>query len=192
MLTHVLFTEVNSIDSKTKSLALIAIVVLAAAAGTLLASNQLNVNADTNSTDTVTSDTTTAETNTAATTSQENNGSNCFHNGQAGFIGTQTHNGFRSGQIKVSDEFKENVTNIAEADSDVQELINQGYNVTSVTPILQSTVDGNGYVTTRASTAIVTYTKEDTNSAGRAQVIVNLDEASVTKIYIETKTLIEK
>jgi len=100
--------------------------------------------------------------------------------------------GGSNGQVQVSDEFKENVTSIAKADSDVQDLLNQGYNVTSVTPILQSTVDGNGYLTTKASTAILTLTKDDTNSIGRAQVIVNIDEASVTKIYIETRTLIEK
>jgi hypothetical protein len=107
-------------------------------------------------------------------------------------MGMHTRHGYSSSQILVSDEFKENVTSIANADSDVQDLLNQGYNVTSVTPILQSTIDGNGYLTTKASTAILTLTKEDTNNIGRAQVIVNIDEAAVTKIYIETKTLIEK
>jgi hypothetical protein len=107
-------------------------------------------------------------------------------------MGMHTRHGYSSSQVQVSDEFKANVTSIATADSDVQDLLDQGYNVTSVTPILQSIVDGNGYLTTKASTAILTLTKEDTNSIGRAQVLVNLDEASVTKIYIETRTLIEK
>ena len=56
------------------------------------------------------------------------------------------------GAIQVSTEFQQNVTNIAKSDSDVQNLLNNGYNVTSVTPIIGSTVDANGNVITKAST----------------------------------------
>ena len=92
----------------------------------------------------------------------------------------------------VSDEFKANVTSIASSDSDVQNLLDNGYNVTSVIPQYTSIVDGNGNVTTKASSAILILTKEDTNSTGKAAVLVDLTEAKVSKIYIETRTLIEK
>ncbi len=168
--------------------------VLAAAATTLLVTNQLNVNADTNSTSTVTSDDSATNTSTTTTVADDNASQYfCFGHGRMGLMTIQVEHGFGGhGQVQVSDEFKENVTSIASADSDVQDLLNNGYNVTAVTPILQSTVDGNGYVTTRASTAILTLTKDDTNSYGRAQVLVNIDQATVTKIYTETRTLIEK
>lgn len=93
------------------------------------------------------------------------------------------------GAIQLSDEFKQNVTNIANADSDVQNLLNNGYNVTSVTPIIGSTVDANGNVVTKASSAVLTLEKDTT---GRATVLVDIDQAKVTKILIETRTLIEK
>ncbi|XHH09701.1 MAG: hypothetical protein ACFCUE_03495 [Candidatus Bathyarchaeia archaeon] len=178
------------IDLKTKSLALISIVVLAAIGGTLITTNQLNVNADTNSTATATLDTSEVNTNTT-TPNQETSQNGCSPCVGEGML-TQTRHRYSSGQVQVSDEFKENVTSIASQDSDVQDLLNQGYNVTSVTPIIESTIDGNGYLTTKASTAILALSKEDTNSYGKAQVIVDMDEAAVTKIYIETRTLIEK
>jgi preprotein translocase subunit SecF len=180
----------TQIDTKTKTLALISIVALVAVAGILFSANQLNVNADTNSTSTITADNSTADSSTITTTVDETSQGNwCFSNER---MDMQMHHRFSSGQVQVSDEFKENVTSIANADSDVQDLLNNGYNVTSVTPIFQSVVDGNGYVTTKASTAILTLTKDDSSSYGKAQVLVDLDQATVTKIYIETKTLIEK
>jgi hypothetical protein len=170
-------------------------VALAAVAGTLLVfETQLNVNADTNSTSTVTTDNSSTNSNTATTITNDNSTrqfGECFKHGHGGdFMGQQ---GFGSiSQVQVSDEFKANVTSIASSDSDVQALLLDGYNVTSIIPQLQSIVDGNGNVTTKATSAIVTLTKEDTNSTGRAIVFVDMTEAKVTKIYTETRTLIEK
>ena len=45
-------------------------------------------------------------------------------------------------QIQVSEEFKQNVVNIAENDTDVQNLLAQGYNSTSVRPLISSVVEG--------------------------------------------------
>jgi hypothetical protein len=170
-------------------------VALAAVAGTLLVfETQLNVNADTNSTSTVTSDNSTTNSNTATMITDDNSTrqfGGCFKHGHGGdFMGQQ---GFgSSSQIQVSDEFKANVTSIASSDSDVQTLLSNGYNVTSIIPQLQSIVDGNGNVTIKATSAIVILTKEDTNSTDRAVVFVDMTDAKVTKIYTETRTLIEK
>jgi hypothetical protein len=95
-------------------------------------------------------------------------------------------------QVTVSDQYTTNITSIASSDSDVQALLNDGYNVTTVIPQYSTIVDGNGNLTTSASTAILILTKDDTKSTGKAAVYVSLIEAKVTKIYTETQTLIEK
>jgi hypothetical protein len=91
--------------------------------------------------------------------------------------------------IEVSDEFKENVISIAEGDEDVQDLLDDGYNITDVKPIIKAVVEGDGSVDTRATEAIIGLENDET---GRAVVWVDLDEASMTKIVILTRTVIEK
>jgi len=93
------------------------------------------------------------------------------------------------GPIQVSAEFEQNVTDVANSDTDVQALLAEGYNITSVRPLVESVVDANGYVTTKATSAIVTLQKD---TSGRADVLVNLEEGKVTKIVIFTRTVIEK
>ena len=110
-----------------------------------------------------------------------------FRGGPRGMGPGQEFRGF--GAIQVSSEFQQNVTNIAKADSDVQNLLNNGYNVTSVRPIITSIIDANGNVVTKATSAELILQKDTT---GRALVIVNLDQAKVTKIVTMTKTIIEK
>jgi uncharacterized protein YciI len=99
------------------------------------------------------------------------------------------HGGRGFGFVEVSEEFEENVIAIAENDEDVQTLLDDGYNVTIVRPIIKTVVDGEGNVVTKATDAIVMLVKEDT---GRASAWVNLDEAKVTEIVILTRTVIEK
>jgi hypothetical protein len=93
------------------------------------------------------------------------------------------------GSIEVSEEYKENVINIAKNDTDVQNLLNEGYNITCVKPIIKTVVEGDGTVVTKATTAIVTLEKDTT---GRAMVWVDLEQGKVTKIAILTLTIIEK
>jgi len=93
------------------------------------------------------------------------------------------------GPVTVSQEYKDNVINIAKNDTDVQELIAEGYNITDVRPIISSTVEADGTVTTKAATAIVTM---DLNTTGRAFVKVDVTQAKVTRIEIFTRTVIEK
>jgi len=93
------------------------------------------------------------------------------------------------GFIEVSEEYKENGINIAKNDTDVQNLLNEGYNITGVKPIIKTVVEGDGIVVTKATTAIVTLEKDTTR---RAMVWVDLEQGKVTKIAILTLTIIEK
>jgi len=93
------------------------------------------------------------------------------------------------GPITVSEEYKDNVINIAQNDSDVQDLLADGYNITDVRPIISATVEGDGTVTMKATTAIVILEKDTT---GRAFVTVNVEEGKVTQIVLLTRTVIEK
>jgi hypothetical protein len=114
-------------------------------------------------------------------------GDNC--GGMRGFGGRPGRGGGRGEFITVSQEFKDNVLNITESDSDVQNLLAQGYNVTDVMPIISTTVEGNGTVTMKATTAVVTLFQ---NTAGRAIVWVDLEQAKVTRIEILSITVIDK
>ena len=94
-----------------------------------------------------------------------------------------------NGPVTVSQEYINNVINIAKNDSDVQNLLANGYNITGVRPIISSTVQADGTVVTKATTAIVMLSQ---NTTGRALVTVNVEEAKVTRIVILTRTVIEK
>jgi len=97
--------------------------------------------------------------------------------------------------LNVSQAFKDNVISIAKNNTDVQNLIASGYNVTGVRPILTATVEGDGTVTLAATTAIVTLTQNTTStntmSTGRALVWVNVEQAKVTKIVTMARSVIE-
>jgi hypothetical protein len=91
-------------------------------------------------------------------------------------------------QIQVSSDFTANVTSIANNDSDVQNLLSQGYNITSIRPVITTSIDGNGNIITKATTADLTL--QGTN--GKAFVVVDLSQAKVTKIVTLTMTEIDK
>jgi len=93
------------------------------------------------------------------------------------------------GSIAVSQEYKDNVISIVQNDSDVQNLLANGYNITNVRPIISTLVEADGTVTMKATTAIVTLCQ---NTTGRAHVMVDVEQARVTQIVILTKTVIEK
>jgi len=95
----------------------------------------------------------------------------------------------RHGFIEVSEEYKENVINIAKSDKDMQNLLNGGYNITGVRPIITTKVDAKGNVVMKATEAIVMLQKDTT---GNASVWVNVEEGKVTRIVILTRTVIEK
>ncbi len=93
------------------------------------------------------------------------------------------------GRIEVSTEYNQTVMNIVNSDSDVKNLISQGYSVQDVRPIIKSVVQADGTVVTKATTAIVTLVNGTT---GRAAVTVDVTNAKVTQIVIETRTVITK
>jgi len=109
--------------------------------------------------------------------------------GACGGPGGWRRGGGGYGFIEVSEEYKENVINIAESDPDVQELLNNGYNITGVRPIITTRVEADGTVVTKATNAIVMLQKDTT---GSASVWVDVSEGKVTKIVIMTMTVIEK
>ena len=107
-----------------------------------------------------------------------------FGMGHRGFGGI---GGFRN--IQVSSDFTQNVTNILRSDSDVQNLISQGYNVTTIRPVISTVIDGNGNIATKASTANVLMQGDN---GSRSFVVVDLSQAKVTKIVTLTVTEIDK
>jgi hypothetical protein len=97
--------------------------------------------------------------------------------------------GGRGMPITISEEYKDNVLNITEGDTDVQALLTEGYNITGVRPIIGTTVEADGTVTMKATNALVSLQKDTT---GRALVWVDVEQAKVTRIEILTITVIEK
>jgi hypothetical protein len=93
------------------------------------------------------------------------------------------------GPVEVSEEFEQTVTSIAESDTDVQNLITDGYNVTSVRPIIKTVIDAEGNVVAKATSAVLMLQKDTTS---HASVMVDIEEAKVTQIVILTRTVIDK
>jgi hypothetical protein len=166
---------VIKIERKTKTLAISAVLVLAVLSGIAYIAY---ANGSTNSTSTAT--------NTTWAYSDQ------YYNEARPFCGRRGFGGERGGwfnTITISEEYKENVLNITESDTDVQALLNEGYNITGIRPIISTTVEADGTVTMKATTAIVSLQKDTT---GRAFVWVDVEQAKVTRIEILTRTVIEK
>ena len=179
-------------DKKTKALALLSVVIVAVVAASLVLAMQSTVKADSNKVVASDAESTLSSINATNISGFFNNeymgfgGPRGMGQGFGGFGGPEGSGGF--GSIQVSSDFTQNVTNIAKNDSDVQNLLNQGYNITSVRPVISTVVDGNGNVVTKASTADVILQ----STTGRAFVVVDLDQAKVTKIVTLTATEIDK
>lgn len=182
--------KTKGMNTKTKALGLLSIIALAAVAGTIVSVLQSTVQAD----DTITTaddieSTPITITQTETAPNGEQIASGIMHRFGMGHKGPgRGFGGCGFGAIEVSAEFTAKVTGIIEADSDVQALISEGYNVTMVRPYIKTVVDGDGNVVTKASTAEVVL--NGTN--GRVIVFVDIEEAKVTKIVILTVTEINK
>ena len=94
-----------------------------------------------------------------------------------------------SNRIEISEEYKTNIINVLNSDEDVSELLENGYNITAIIPIIKAVVQGNGEVVLKATEATVTLRK---NSEGIAYVEVNLELGKITRIVILSRTIIEK
>jgi hypothetical protein len=93
------------------------------------------------------------------------------------------------GNIEISSEYNATINSILTSDSEVQNLISQGYNVTAIRPMLKSTIGADGALTTKATTAIVMM---QNGASGIATVQVDVSGAKVTQIVILTRTVIDK
>ena len=175
------------INRKIVGLTLLTLVALAAVMGGFLLTTQAT---DTNgTTETATENTTTVTTDAGCGVVPD------WNIGGMGF-GEPGHRhrglgGFGPGfiPVEVSAEFEEKVTNIAKNDTDVKQLLDEGYNVTRVMPIVKTIIDGDGNVVTKATNATVMLEKDTT---GRAIVSVDLTQEQVTQIIILTRTVINK
>ena len=182
-------------NTRTKALVLVSVIAIATVAGSLIFVMQ-SVKAD--PTALVASDSDL----TPSTVNATNNGLTGFYGfgggpimiGEPGFgIGhrglVRGFDGFCTSGIQVSSDFTANVTNIVNSDSDVQNLLSQGYNITSIRPVVTTIIDGNGNIVTKASTANVLL---QGNNGSRSYVVVDLSQAKVTKIVTLNITEIDK
>ncbi len=97
--------------------------------------------------------------------------------------------GFGPKNVDISSDYISNVTAVAKADTDVQNLLNSGYNITRVMPQIKMTIDANGNVALKATNATLLLTNGTT---GRALVTVDLTNNKVTQIVTLTNTVINK
>jgi heme/copper-type cytochrome/quinol oxidase subunit 2 len=92
-------------------------------------------------------------------------------------------------RLEVSEDFKQRVLGIAESDSDVKNLLSEGYNITAIRPIVKAFVQGDGTVTVKATGAVLLLSKDKT---GWANVEVDVEAGKVIKIIIHSRTVIQK
>jgi hypothetical protein len=181
----------KKINRKTLALTLLTITAFAAIVGELMVTAQAT---ETNSAATDTNTTvTTYQSSDAAVLQYWDVGGNMTgeqgfgggprgHGGGGGFMGGM-------GNIEVSSEYTANVNAILEADTDVQNLISEGYNVTSIHPMVKDIVEADGTIATKANTATVML---QNGTSGYATVSVDIENAKVTQIVIITRTVIDK
>ncbi len=162
-------------DKKIMALSLLTLTILAAVIGGLIITTQATV---TNSTTTDTTTTTPTDKNSFLMEGMGRGG----HRGCGGWTGGL-------GILEVSSEYTANVNAILEADTDVQNLISEGYNVTSIKPIFKSVIEVDGTITTKATTAIAFL---ENGVSGHATVSIEVENAAITKIVITTITVIDK
>jgi hypothetical protein len=92
------------------------------------------------------------------------------------------------GFVEVSEQFEENVTNVAQSDGDVQNLLNDGYNFIEVRPIMRTIVEAEGTLEAKATSAIML----EKGTTRHATVWVVPEEVKVEEIVIVTRTVIDK
>ena len=176
----------KKINRKTLALTLLTITAFAAVIGGFMMTAQAT---ETNSTATATTD----QSSDAAVLHYWDVGGNVTgeqgfgggprgHGGGGGFMGGM-------GNIEVSSEYTANVNAILKADADVQNLISEGYNVTSIHPMVKSIVEADGTMVTKATTATVML---QNGTSGFATVGVDVENAKVTRIVIITRAVIDK
>lgn len=81
--------------------------------------------------------------------------------------------------IEISEEYKEKVMDILKKYNDTKTLIEDGYNITLIRPLIKIYVKGDGSIEFRATQALVQLHK---NGKGTVVVLVDIAEGKVLKI----------
>jgi hypothetical protein len=148
---------------------------------------------DTNSTDTTTDNTVYSDACQSMNPMQFA-GNMMMEQGFGGFgrgPGGQGGHGFMMsglGNYEVSTEYTDAVDAILDNDSDVANLVSQGYNVTAINPVVKTVIEADGTVATKATAAVVLMQ----GTSGYATVKVDVTNAAVTQIVTVTRTVIDK
>jgi hypothetical protein len=175
-------------NKKKIYVSVILLTVLTAAIGTLT----LTAFAAAQSTNSTSTDTnSTATTDNSSYTNQPQFGGNnmMMDQGFGRFMGGQNIMGDRSmNNIEMSSEYVANINTILNNDTDVAKIIAEGYNVTAINPDIKTVIQGDGTVTTQATTATVFMQ----GTSGYATVKVDISNATVTQIVTVTRTVIDK
>jgi hypothetical protein len=178
-------------NRKATAISLILLTTLAVAVGALTLTAFAATDTNSTTTDTITTITSDAaqNANQLQFDGRMMMDSQGFGGGPVGHCGLGE--GFRGGManIEVSTEYTANVNAILDNDADVQNLVSQGYNVTSINPIVKNVIGGDGTLTTQATTAIVTM---QNGTSGYATVKVDVANSTVTQIITITRTVIDK
>ena len=177
-------TEVEKIERKTAAIALLLLTAFATVIGGLIMTTQATVTNSTTST--------IEDLNDNADVFQDMITADQGFSGEMGFRrGPRGHGRFMGnmGNIEVSPEYTENVNAILDSDSDVRDLISEGYEVTAIKPIVKNIIEADGTLATKATTAVV---KLQNGTSGYAAVNVDVEQVKVTQIVIITRIVIDK
>ena len=112
-----------------------------------------------------------------------------FGGGPGGHGGGGRGFGGYAEEFEVTLAYNQTLTNILGNDSDVQNLVSQGYTVGTIRPIVKSVIGADGTVTTQATTAMVSM---QNGTSGYASVSVDITNTKVSQIVIFTRTVIDK
>ena len=184
----------KKIDRKFTALTLLLITAFAAVVGGLLVTTNSANATETNSTTDATTVTTADVGNYTNALPFGGIGGMIVGKQEFGGLGCRGERGGRGfmggfGNVEVSSEYTANVNAILGNDTDVQNLVSQGYNVTSINPIVKNIIEADGTLSTKATTAIVTL---QNGTSGFATVSVDVSQSKVTQIVIITRTVIDK
>ncbi len=91
--------------------------------------------------------------------------------------------------LEVSEEYTSAVNTILAGDSETAALLSNGYNITSIHPIVKNVVQADGTVTSTATTAVVTL---QNGTTGYSIVHVDVENSKVLYIDTTTRTIIDK
>lgn len=193
-------SEVKQINKKTVAISLILLTALSATIGALFIISSASASSTPSNADTNLNATTSAASCVNQTSGMPpfggfmaNNqafGDQPFGGGHGGPGGMGGMGGMQGMQnLELSSAYNATINNILGNDTDVQNLVAQGYNVTAIHPIVHNVIGADGTITTQASTAIVAMQNGD---SGFATVKVDITNSKVTQIVIVTRTVINK